>query len=228
MLFRTKKSIRLRKNLRNFRKKHVDVAKYVKDFYVDNGLAYISCNVKGYDDIIDPYSVRGYEWLNESFARFIESNAAYVPTEYPIVLEICNYRFTPKQQSVIEETISDYYALQQGDAQINLEKNNRKNLTLVLFILIGVAAMILSASLRFEVIKESIIVFFWFALWDLLDSAIFERQELVETRVDAAQMANIKVLFKEVYYDAPVSTEKEQEILGEIFNEETEEEESDE
>jgi len=223
MLLKSKKSLRLKKNLRNFRKKHVDVAKYVKDFYVDNGLAYISCNVNGYDDIIDQYSVRGYEWLNESFARFIESNAAYVPTEYPIVLEICNYRFTAKQKETIEETISDYYALQQGDAQINIEKNNRKNIILVLFIVVGVIAMVLTNSLSISVVRESIVVFFWFALWDLLDSAIFERQELVEARVDAAQMANIKVIFKEVYYDAPVSTEKEKEILGEIFSEEEEE-----
>ena len=30
-------------------------------------------------------------------------------------------------------------------------------------------------------------------------------------------MANIKVIFKEVYYDAPVSEDKEQEIIAEIF-----------
>ena len=40
---------------------------------------------------------------------------------------------------------------------------------------------------------------------------------MFEEKTDAAQMANIKVIFKEVYYDAPVSEEKEQEIIAEIF-----------
>ncbi|MBR0131441.1 MAG: hypothetical protein IJM08_09075, partial [Firmicutes bacterium] len=62
-----KQSRRLRQNLRQFSRKRVDVSKYIKDFYVENGLAYISCNVSGYYDIIDRYSVDGYEWLSEPF-----------------------------------------------------------------------------------------------------------------------------------------------------------------
>ena len=60
----------------------------MREIYIENGLAFISCKVKSINDIVDRYSVDGYEWLDESFARYIESNAAYIPTEYPIVLEI--------------------------------------------------------------------------------------------------------------------------------------------
>ena len=48
---------RMRRNLSHFRRKKVDISKYIKDYYVDNELAYISCNVDSYDDIIDHYSV---------------------------------------------------------------------------------------------------------------------------------------------------------------------------
>ena len=213
----TRKSRRLRKNLRNFSKKRVDVAKYVKDFYVDNGLAYISCNVNGMDDIINPYSVEGYEWLNESFANFIESNALYIPTEYPIVLEICGHHFTKKQKSVIEETIADYYALEQGDVQLNLEANTRKNWILIALSAVGVGLMFLGTKSNISFISEATLIFFWFAFWDLCESIVFERTELREQKTEAAQLANIKVLYKEVYVDGPVSEEKEQEILAEIF-----------
>lgn len=211
------KSRRLKKNLQSFRKKEVDLAKYVRDFYVDNGLAYISCNVDDYYDIIDDYSVDGYEWLNEGFVRFLESNAMYVPTEYPIVLEICGHHFTSKEKKTIVETISDYYALEQGDVQLNIEKLARRNLTRFGLSVLGIVLMWVGGKLDIPFLKEATLVFFWFALWDLCESMIFERKDLLEEKTDAAQMASIKVIFKEVYFDAPVSEEKEQEIIAEIF-----------
>lgn len=211
------KSRRLKKNLKSFSKKEVDVAKYVRDFYVDNGLAYISCNVDDYYDVIDDYSVDGYEWLNEGFVRFLESNAMYVPTEYPIVLEICGHHFNKKEKAVIIETISDYYALEQGDVQLNIEKLARRNWVRAGLSVIGIFLMWLGNKIGISYLSEATLVFFWFAFWDLCESIIFERKDLLEEKTDAAQMASIKVIFKEVYYDAPVSEEKEQEIIAEIF-----------
>ena len=63
MFFTRRKSRRQKQNLKNLSKKSVDVGKFVKDFYVEKGLAYISCNVNSYYDVIDRYSVKGYEWL---------------------------------------------------------------------------------------------------------------------------------------------------------------------
>lgn len=211
------KSRRLKKNLKSFSKKEVDLAKYVRDFYVDNGLAYISCNVDDYYDIIDDYSVDGYEWLNEGFVRFLESNAMYVPTEYPIVLEICGHHFTTKEKKIIVETISDYYALEQGDVQLNLEKLARRNWVRFGLSILGILLMWLGNKTGISFLSEATLVFFWFALWDLCESIIFERRDLLEEKTDAAQMASIKVIFKEVYVDAPVSEEREQEIISEIF-----------
>ncbi|MBR2546489.1 MAG: hypothetical protein IKE93_10040, partial [Erysipelotrichaceae bacterium] len=98
MLRKRSKRYRLEKNKKSFRKMKIDYYRYVKDFYLEDGLAYISCNVNDYNDIINPYSVEGYEWLNESFARFVESNAEYIPVEYPIVLEICGKNFSDQQK----------------------------------------------------------------------------------------------------------------------------------
>ena len=86
MFFTKRKSRRQIQNLRKLSRKNVDLGKFVKDFYVEKGLAYISCNVSGYNDIIDRYSVKGYEWVEESFARFVEENAIYIPPEYPLYL----------------------------------------------------------------------------------------------------------------------------------------------
>lgn len=82
------------KYLNRFKNKKVDIERYVKDYYVENNLAYISVNVNCYEDIISKYSVVGYEDLNQDFVNYLEENAEYIPLEYPIVLEITGTRFS--------------------------------------------------------------------------------------------------------------------------------------
>jgi len=216
-----KQSRRLKRNLKKFRTKSVDVAKFVRELYVDNGLAYISCNVEDYYDIIDKYSVEGYEWLNESFARFVEENANYVPTEYPIVLEICGKKFNKKERACIEETIADYYALKMGDAQLAVENNRNKSLFLLgMGIVAALVFFIMSRVSISNILSEMSVIFFWIFIWDFAESAIFERQDLVEDKVEAAQIASMKVTFQLEFEDGPVEPEEEKAILKEVFEDE--------
>lgn len=219
MLF-DKKSRRLRENLKKFRNKSVDLDKFVKDIYVDNGLAYISCNVSGYYDIIDRLSVQGYEWINGHFARFVEQNANYIPTEYPIVLEICGHRFTKAQQDTIEETIADYYALKMGDTQMALEKN--KGRAIFLAIMAAIFAVAVYASSKFtggvlNVVVEVVFILFWVFVWELADCLLFDRRDLREARTEAAQLASVKVTFQLQFEDGPVEPSEEKAIIREIF-----------
>lgn len=216
-----KQSRRLKRNLKKFRTKSVDVAKFVRELYVDNGLAYISCNVEDYYDIIDKYSVEGYEWLNESFARFVEENANYVPTEYPIVLEICGKKFNKKERACIEETIADYYALKMGDAQLAVENNRNKSLFLLgMGIVAALVFFIMSRVSISNILSEMSVIFFWIFIWDFAESAIFERQDLVEDKVEAAQIASMKVTFQLEFEDGPVEPDEEKAILKEVFEDE--------
>ena len=219
MLF-DKKSRRLRENLKRFSKKSVDLDKFVKDIYVENGLAYISCNVSGYYDIIDRLSVDGYEWINGHFARFVEQNANYIPTEYPIVLEICGHRFTEAQKNTIEETIADYYALKMGDTQMALEKNKSRAIFLVILALIFAVMVFISSRFSggfLSVLVEVVFILFWVFVWELTDCLLFDRRDLKEARTEAAQLASVKVTFKPQFVDDPVAPAEERAIIREIF-----------
>ena len=221
MFFTKRKSRRQKQNLKNLSKKSVDVGKFVKDFYVEHGLAYISCNVTGYYDIIDKYSVKGYEWLNESFARFIEENAIYIPPEYPIVLEICNHRFTKEQQTCIEETIADYYALKMGDVQMSLQSNRRRILFLLALMLVFAVFVYIASQFPGlpRPLSEAPFVLFWMALWDASEFLFLDRRDLQEDKLEAAQLASMKVTFYEKFEDGPAEPEVVQQILEEMNEE---------
>ncbi len=206
------KSERLRKNLRQLKKKKVEGEKYVKDFYIENDIAFITCNVKKFNDIIDPFSASEYEWTNKDFLYFVESNAQYIPVEYPIVLEINGKTFTEKEKNTIREAIHDYYALKMGDAQLAIGANRRKALTLLIT---GVVAS-LGVQLVNKIspglpLREAIVMLFWLFLWEGLDCLILDGKDLKEKKTEAAQMANITINFK----DEPEITE-----FSEVFSEE--------
>ena len=188
---------------------------------MENGLAYISCNVKGYSDIIDSYSVKGYEWLCEPFVRFVEENANFVPPEYPIVLEICGGRFTQEQRECIEETIADYFALKLVDAQWNMENNRNRALFLALLSLVF-AGFLYAASFAASLprpVAEAPFVLFWFALWDLAELLFLDRRDLQEEKLYAARLASVKVTFQDKFEDGPLEPEEEQKVLEEILEE---------
>ena len=219
MLRKKSKRYRLEKNKKSFRKMKIDYYRYVKDFYLEDGLAYISCNVRDYYDIIDIYSVEGYEWLNESFARFIETNAEYIPVEYPIVLEICGKEFTEQQKEVIDETIHDYYELKLGDKQIDLQNNTSQIIT---FLAVGVIATLIMMALHDwkadSFVNEMIVILVWFFIWELCGMIFFDRNDLKEEKMAAAQLASIAVRYKVHFTDTAVS-EKEKEQIYESIEE---------
>lgn len=217
----SRRSRRLRKNLRSFRRKRVDYSRYVKDFYLESGLAYISCNIGRYYDVIDRYSVEGYEWLNSRFAEFVETNAYYIPVAYPIVLEICGGNLSEKQKAAIEEAVADYYALKLGDQQLSLNDNTRRSMILFFFgLLFAGVVWLLKSTQVFGSIKEMILILFWFFTWEFANLAWLERSDLSLARTEAAQLASIKVVFKEEFIDQPVDHDVAQQIISEIIDEE--------
>ncbi|MBQ1341364.1 MAG: hypothetical protein IIY33_02660 [Erysipelotrichaceae bacterium] len=217
MLRKQSKRYRLERNKKSFSKMKIDYYRYVKDFYLEDGLAYISCNVRDYHDIIDIYSVDGYEWLNEDFARFVESNAEYIPVEYPIVLEICGKEFTDAQKAVINETIHDYYELKLGDKQMDMQNNTSQIIT---FLAIGVIATAIMLALQIwsadSFINDMIVILVWFFIWELCGLIIYDRSDLKEEKMAAAQLASITVRYKVEFTDTAVSEKEKARIYESI------------
>ena len=163
--------------LRRFAPKRIDTSDAVKKFYIEDGIAFISCNVSDYYDVIDHYSVKGYEWPNSNFLQFIEDNAYFIPTDYPLVLEICGTHFSERQQQTIESTIRDYYALKLGDANVEVANTRLKWTTLFVLTILSAIILVIYKMLFTQegLLLEILLVIFWFYLWERGDVFAFER-----------------------------------------------------
>lgn len=192
-----KKTSKMKKSINLFKKAEFDSAKYVKDFYLDYGKAYISAKVKSINEIVSSFSIKDYEWINPDFAQYIELNAHYIPDVYRIVLEICG-KFTDEEKDIITETIKDYAGLRLGDAQKKLKANTFKSLGLLIFGIVSSIIFILLSSFNIaDSIVEIISIIAWFAIWEFFGLVVFDRAELKEEKINAAQLATCQIIFNE-------------------------------
>lgn len=182
--------------IKQFQKANFDFAKYVKEFYVEDGKAYISVKIDSIDEIISDYSIEGYEWLNSDFAAYVEENTYYIPVHYPIVIDIYGCNFTDQEQKMITEVIRDYFGLKLGDKILELKQNRKKAMMLLLFGVFTFATSFLLSSInQISMLFEILVIITWFAIWEFISYVWFEREQMKKDKVEAGQLASMEVKF---------------------------------
>lgn len=203
------------KNRRLFLKRDAKLDKRLREDYIDNGIATLPCKVSGMDEIISHFSVPGYETLSPEFSDYIEASAAFIPAEYPIVLEISGCRFSEEEKTLICRTIHDDYIYELGAVQ----RENRRQLIIAMLMLLG---MFITGFLVFkgqgftDTVIEIIYIFFWFfadltACYFCLDG--FENRK---KRLLAGRLADMTIYISEKYDDSAVSNEDAQSVYEEL------------
>ena len=124
MFLITKRSEKVKKNLKKFKNTKFNYENFIREYYIDDdGKAYISTKVSSINDIISKHSIKDYEWVNPEFIDYVENMANYIPVEESIVLEICGYKFTDEEQQLIKKVLTQYFGLKFGDAIIDININ---------------------------------------------------------------------------------------------------------
>ena len=195
----TKRSEKVKRNLRKYRKTKFNYENFISEYYVDDdGKAYISTKVSSLYDIISKHSIEDYEWVNPDFIHYVEDMAYYIPVEESIVLEICGHKFTEKEQALIRRVLTQYFGLKLGDAIIDINIMKKKSLTLLLFGIISVLLfMLLNIINVIPTLAEIIAIGLWFFLWEYLDLRFLNGSDLAVKKLEAAQLANVKIIFNE-------------------------------
>lgn len=199
MLSSTKRSEKLKRNLRKYRKTKFNYEHFVSEYYVDDdGKAYISTKVSSINDIISKHSIKDYEWVNPDFIHYVEDMAYYIPVEESIVLEICGHHFSEKEQALIKRVLTQYFGLKLGDAIIDINIMKKKSNTLLIFGIISILLfMLLNIINAIPTVSEIIAIGLWFFLWEWLDLRFLDGSDLSIKKLEAAQLANVKIIFNE-------------------------------
>jgi len=193
-----RKSSRAKRNLKKFKSAKFNYARFVKDYYIEDGNAYISAKVDSVEDIISKYSLDDYEWINSEFADYLESSAYYIPVEESVIIEICGCKFSDEEKEMIKRVIKTYFGLKLGDKIIDLDINMHKaNRLLILGFLSLVLVLFISRITNSEYVLELPLIMLWFFIWEYGDLAWIDRRDISMEKREAGQLASAKVVFND-------------------------------
>lgn len=182
-------------------RKNVDYDKAIHYYFIDKGVAYISCKVTGLDDVICHYSVPGYEILSEDFSNYLERIMEHIPEKYPLVLEITGHKFSPDEQTRIEDAIWTQFELRFGSAQ----KQQRSNIIRIIWFTVFLVLSVILLMNTQNMVYEMAWVLFWFFGDRLIEYILLDELDISRKKMHIAQILSMKVVFTEKYSDDDLS-----------------------
>ena len=191
------------------RKSHLD--KRLKQDYVRNGIVTIPCRISDYNDVINTYSVRNYESLNDDFSAYVKSAAEMTPAEYPLVLNIIGDCLSQEEKEIIEDTILDDFAYDLGMVEKE-EKRHAKSFSFMFIGLLISGVLLAISEAMADIPREVFYILFWFMGDTLCDYVFVTGYELRRDRILAGRLASIRVVFSDSY-EGPDYTENDTDRL---------------
>lgn len=196
-----------RNTARLFERRRGHLEYRIKRDYVRQGIATIPCYISNYNDVINPFSVEGYETLTADFYDYLKECADVTPPECPLVLDIVENCLSQDERKTIEEIIRDDFAYDLGMVEMEDKRHTRIFWFMVMGLILSGIVLWLTRSLT-EVPRELLFIPFWFMGETLCDYIFLTGADLRRERRLAGRLASIKVIFTE-RYKAPVYTASE-------------------
>ncbi len=186
-----------RENRKQFLYKKTYLKRRLQHDVMENGIAYIPCRVDGLNDIISRYSIRGLETLDPLFLGFITEYAEFIPSEYPMVLEIHGPAFSEAEKRVITDTVmADLdYMLGKNEA-MNLRKRKRFYGMMAGTVISGIM-LTFARKWILDVPLELFYVIFWLFADAFVRYLFIEKLDFREERIRIGRLASMKVEFVE-------------------------------
>ena len=170
----------------------------LKQDYVRNGIATIPCHISDYSDVINTYSVEGFEAPNTEFIDYVTTSAEVTLPECPIVLNIVGDCLSQSEKKTITETIRDYFAYQLGMVEKDEKRHTRTFALMMIGLVLSGILLWCTRSLE-EEFRELFFILFWFVGDTLCDYIFLTGYDLRRSRRLAGRLASIKVVFSDSY-----------------------------
>lgn len=189
-----------------FYRKRVNAHQNVKDYYLGDGVGYIFCRIRAWDELIDHYSVGKYINLEEDFVRYLISNASFIPLEYPLALVLCGMEMDAAQQELVRGAVEGYFVFETGGCQERLRRSTHRALTTFLigvcFFLLNLAAVTSGMSLA---VTNVVNILYWFFWLESAGEFWKNRGILLDEKAAMSRLATAQVVFRPEFADTPLS-----------------------
>ena len=181
--------------LKYYRKKRADKDILQENFFIEEGIAYLGYNAAGKEDIINAFSVKGYEVLNEEFTDYIDMLLPHVPSKMPLALEISGCSFTDEEEETICDAIWNHFHIILGEINNRFTKYHFKMLWFLLSMLATYLLTTFDGVQTADYLRELLYIPFYFFGYRLLDYAVFDYYPLLTEKRQCEQMIGMKILF---------------------------------
>lgn len=196
-----------RANRHLFYKREAHIEEKVRETYIVGDMAVIPCKVEGYNDIISRYSVPGYETLNPEFMAHVQDVLRFIPSEYPVLLNVTESSFTEEQKDCIRRTIQADTLYELGAIQTE-GKDLRQKLKYMLAGLTGMAVFLTVLNQLSGIPREFFYIVFWFFADFVISYLLWDRREYREELILAGRMASMNVLFSDHFSPEEITDEQ--------------------
>ena len=180
-----------------FYNKRSQLASRLKKDLIRDGIAYLPCKVRGIDDILSKFSIKGIESLNGEFKDELLNFADCIPQEYPLVLEIHGPKFSEEEKEMIREAVV-------SDADYLLgktETENRHHRKVFWWMVAGTVGSGILLGVIKQFVDEVPLEFFYVLFWLFADALVrylfIEFGDYKSDKIRAGRIASMKVEFVE-------------------------------
>jgi len=127
--------------------------KQVNELKIDDDEAYIELKVNDLESITNKFSISGNISLTQEFYDAIEKKNAFIPLDFPLVLEIHSSNFNAEEKILVRKLIKNHFTLVCIEKEMELKSIKRKSR---FFLACGIIGFILLFFLKYISISFSI------------------------------------------------------------------------
>ena len=180
---------------RLFTKRRFDIQTSINSFYVNNGIVELACRADSLNDIINPLSVPGYDYISDALKGYIDYAYELLPENMPVALNISGCEFSDHEKKRIKDAIWNYFEIELVKAQKSLWKHFFRIIWFALFFAVTVAVFLISRSHGHDLAIEFIYVVFYFLGDRLVEYLFLDGKDYRLDKRRLAQLSSMDVIF---------------------------------
>ena len=188
-----KKNVKTQIQKRKNRKIKFSEKNYVEKYYMENGKAVIPVELEKIEDLYMTHDYKKMQ-LSDSVCAYVEEIAYMVQVNTDIVLEIHCPEIDDKWQDKVRKNIKNNYGMEIDECDFAINTNNiRSNV----FLLVGMILIVINILVEDigKFLPNFISVFWWVAIWDMIEMQVFENRDLKLKRLNYQQLYDSKITF---------------------------------